>query len=71
MDLVVPSLNGESFPDAVNISSENTVVVVEGAYIWHSLGQWLELRRMLSGLIYVDAGEAFMGAQVRKYTSLH
>jgi hypothetical protein len=40
------------------------VVVVEGAYLWHSLGQWVELRRMLAGLLYVDAGEAIIGAQV-------
>ena len=50
---------------ARRIAAENRVVILEGAYMWHSLGEWVDIRRMLNGLLYVDEGESIMSAQVR------
>lgn len=61
---MLPTHDGKAVEDAIHVSPAHRIVIVEGAYLWHSLGQWVELRRMLSSLLYVDAGEAVVGAQV-------
>lgn len=62
----VPTLAGAPVEGAVSVLPSNQVVVVEGAYLWHNLGDWVELRRTMAGLLYVDQGEGFIGAQVMR-----